>query len=116
MAQTELDLDGLKAHIGRRQESTDVVLAAPANLLRLTLGRDDREFATGDPLPPGSHPLFPSALRPDELRDPTGPRDAGVMPPMPSRAACSLASASASTGRSASARLCAARPSWPTSR
>jgi 3-methylfumaryl-CoA hydratase len=84
MAQTEPDLDGLTAHIGRRQESTDVVTAAPANLLRLTFGRGDREFATGDPLPPGWHILyFLPHFGPDELRDDGSPRDAGVVPPMP---------------------------------
>jgi 3-methylfumaryl-CoA hydratase len=84
MAQSELDLESLKAYVGRRQESTDVVTAAPANLLRLTLGRDDREFATGDPLPPGWHLLyFLPRFGPDELRDDGSPRDAGVVPPMP---------------------------------
>src|SRR4029450_9400150 len=84
MAKTELDLDSLKAHVGRRQESTDVVTAAPANLLRLTFGRGGREFATGDPLPPGRHILyFPPRFGPDELRPDGSPRDAGVVPPMP---------------------------------
>jgi 3-methylfumaryl-CoA hydratase len=84
MAQTELDLDGLKAHVGRRQESTDVVTAAPANLLRLTFGLGGREFATGDPLPPGWHILyFLPRFGPDELRPDGSPRDAGVVPPMP---------------------------------
>ena len=33
-------LDDLKAHVGRRESATDVITAAPANLLRLTFGRD----------------------------------------------------------------------------
>ena len=53
MANTELDVDSLKAHVGRRQESSDVVTAAPANLLRLTFGRGEPELRAGDALPPG---------------------------------------------------------------
>jgi 3-methylfumaryl-CoA hydratase len=76
-------LDDLKAHVGRRESATDVITAAPANLLRLTFGRDDREFGPGDPLPPGWQSLYflprfpPAALRPDG-----SPLDTGVIPPM----------------------------------
>ena len=51
-------LDDLKAHVGRRESATDVVTAAPANLLRLTFGRDERELGPGDPLPPGWQSLY----------------------------------------------------------
>jgi 3-methylfumaryl-CoA hydratase len=77
-------LDDLKAHVGRRESATDVVTAAPANLLRLTFGRDERELGPGDPLPPGWQSLYflprfsPAALRPDG-----SPLDTGVIPPMP---------------------------------
>jgi 3-methylfumaryl-CoA hydratase len=77
-------LDDLKAHVGRRESATDVITAAPANLLRLTFGRDEPEFGPGDPLPPGWQSLYflprfaPEALRPDG-----SPRDTGVIPPMP---------------------------------
>jgi 3-methylfumaryl-CoA hydratase len=84
MARAELDVDSLKAHVGRRLDSTDVATAAPANLLRLAFGRGDREFAPGDPLPPGWHILyFLPRFGPDELRPDGSPRDAGVVPPMP---------------------------------
>jgi 3-methylfumaryl-CoA hydratase len=84
MAKTELDLDSLRAHVGRRQESTDVVTAAPANLLRLTFGRGEPELRVGDALPPGWHILyFLPRFGPDELRPDGSPRDAGVVPPMP---------------------------------
>jgi 3-methylfumaryl-CoA hydratase len=79
-----LDLEELKRHVGTRAVSTDVAAAGPANLLRLTLGRDEPELRAGDPLPPGWHGLYflprfgPDALRPDGT-----PRDAGVVPPMP---------------------------------
>ena len=56
-------LDDLKAHVGRRESATDVVTAAPANLLRLTFGRDEPELGPGDALPPGWHvALLPAAL------------------------------------------------------
>ena len=77
-------LEDLKAHVGRRESATDVITAAPANLLRLTLSRDEPELRPGDPLPPGWQALYflprfpPEALRPDG-----SPQDTGVIPPMP---------------------------------
>ena len=61
-----------------------MITAAPANLLRLTFGRDEPELRPGDPLPPGWQSLYflprfaPEALRPDG-----SPLDTGVIPPMP---------------------------------
>ncbi|MEX2222587.1 MAG: MaoC family dehydratase N-terminal domain-containing protein [Candidatus Rokuibacteriota bacterium] len=81
---TAAALDDLKAHVGRRESATDVITAAPANLLRLTFGRDEPELRSGDPLPPGWQSLYflprfpPEALRPDG-----SPLDTGVIPPMP---------------------------------
>jgi 3-methylfumaryl-CoA hydratase len=81
---TTVGLDELKAHVGRRETATDTVTAAPANLLRLTFGRDEPELGPGDALPPGWQclyflPRFPlDALRPDG-----SPLDTGVIPPMP---------------------------------
>jgi 3-methylfumaryl-CoA hydratase len=84
MATTELSLESLKQHVGRRQVSTDVITAGPTNLLRLTLGRAEPEFHVGDPLPPGWHVLyFPPSFRTDELRPDGTPLDTGVIPPMP---------------------------------
>jgi 3-methylfumaryl-CoA hydratase len=77
-------LDDLKAHVGRRETAADTVTAAPANLLRLTFGRDEPELRPGDALPPGWQCLYflprfaPEALRPDG-----SPLDTGVIPPMP---------------------------------
>ena len=84
MSSTAAALEDLKAHIGRRETATDVITAAPANLLRLTFGRGEPELRPGDPLPPGWQSLYflprfvPEALRPDG-----SPRDTGVIPPMP---------------------------------
>ncbi|HET8532675.1 MAG TPA: MaoC family dehydratase N-terminal domain-containing protein [Methylomirabilota bacterium] len=81
---TLVALDDLKAHVGRRETTADVVTAAPANLLRLAFGRDEPELGAGDALPPGWQCLYflprfaPAALRPDG-----SPLDTGVIPPMP---------------------------------
>jgi 3-methylfumaryl-CoA hydratase len=80
----ELSLESLKRHIGRRQVATDVATAAPANLLRHTLGRDEPEFQAGDPLPPGWHGLyFLPRFGPSELRPDGSPLDTGVVPSLP---------------------------------
>jgi 3-methylfumaryl-CoA hydratase len=79
-----LNLDDLKTHIGRKHVTTDVVTAAPANLLRLTLARPDPELKPGDTLPAGWHVLyFLPRLRPDELRADGTPAAGGVVPDMP---------------------------------
>ena len=84
MTTAELSLESLRQFIGRRQESTDVVTAGPANLLRLTFARDEPEFKEGDVLPPGWQILyFLPRYRPEELRPDGSPRDSGVVPPMP---------------------------------
>jgi len=77
-------LEDLKAHVGRRESATDTVTAAPANLLRLTFGRDEPELRPGDPLPPGWQCLyFLPRFTLDALRPDGSPRDTGVVPPMP---------------------------------
>ena len=79
-----LDLDALRSHIGRRQESTDVATAVPANLLRLAFARPESELKEGDVLPPGWHILyFLPQYRGADLRPDGSPLDAGVVPPMP---------------------------------
>jgi 3-methylfumaryl-CoA hydratase len=84
MATTELDLDALKKHVGRRITTTDDVAAAPANLLRLTFDRREPEFRAGDALPPGWHILyFLPRFRPGELSPDGAPLDTGVVPKMP---------------------------------
>lgn len=84
VATTELSIESLKRHIGRRLVSTDVVHPGPANQLRLTFGRPEAELALGDPLPPGWHVLyFLPRVAPDGLRPDGSPIDSGVIPPMP---------------------------------
>jgi 3-methylfumaryl-CoA hydratase len=84
MTITELHLEDLKRHIGQRQVSTEVLTPGPANLLRLTFGRDEPELRAGDPLPPGWHGLyFLPQLAPGDLRPDGTALDAGVVPAMP---------------------------------
>src|SRR5262245_3568223 len=84
MATTELHLEELKRHVGRKQAATDVVTATPANLLRLTLARPEPELRDGDPLPAGWTILyFLPRFGPDQLRADGAPADTGVVPAMP---------------------------------
>ncbi len=84
MATTELNVESLRSHIGRREVSTDLVTDVPANLLRLTFARPERELRAGDALPPGWHILyFLPRFTLDELRPDGSPASAGVIPPMP---------------------------------
>jgi 3-methylfumaryl-CoA hydratase len=74
----------LRAHVGRKQAASDVLHAAPANLLRLTLGRPEPELHDGDELPPAWLALyFLPRFATAELRPDGSPRDTGVIPPMP---------------------------------
>ena len=83
MATTALSVDALRAHVGRTQTSTDVILPGPANMLRLTLGRAEPELHEGDALPPGWLALyFLPRVPTDGLRADGSPRDTGVVPPM----------------------------------
>ena len=84
MATTALRIDDLKAHVGRTQVATDVILRGPANQLRLALGRSEPEFHEDDALPPGWLALyFLPRVATADLRPDGSPRDTGVVPPMP---------------------------------
>jgi 3-methylfumaryl-CoA hydratase len=84
MATTEIDLDDLRTHVGRRLISTDTATVVPANLLRLAFGRPEVEYKAGDLLPPGWQVLyFLPQYRPEELRPDGSPADSGVIPPLP---------------------------------
>lgn len=84
MATATIDLAALKQHVGRTQTATDTLHAGPANLLRLTLGRDEPELREGDALPPAWLALyFLPRFGTAELRPDGSPRDTGVIPPMP---------------------------------
>jgi len=79
-----LDLDHLRKWIGRTENATDVVTAAPLACLSATLDRDDPEPVPGDPVPPGGHWLyFLSRTRHSDL-DVNGHAKRGdFLPPVP---------------------------------
>ena len=84
MTTTAFSIEDLKSHIGRKQTATDVLHPGPANLLRLALGRPEREVRDGDPLPPAWLALyFLPRVATAELRPDGTPRDTGVIPVMP---------------------------------
>src|SRR5712692_10589629 len=84
MATSALGIEDLKAHVGRKQVATDVIVPGPANMLRLALGRSEGEFREGDALPPGWLALyFLPRVATADLRSDGSPRDIGVVPPMP---------------------------------
>ena len=83
-ATATLNLDELKRHLGARHVATDVITAAPANLLRLAFDRPDPELQDGDALPPGWHVLyFLPRFTPRDLRPDGAPAGSGVVPDMP---------------------------------
>jgi 3-methylfumaryl-CoA hydratase len=79
-----MNLDALKASIGRAQTTTDVLHPGPANRLRLALGRPEPEMKEGDALPPAWLALyFLPEIATEALRPDGAPGDTGVVPPMP---------------------------------
>jgi 3-methylfumaryl-CoA hydratase len=52
------DINNLRQWIGRVQESSDLVTAAPLACLNATLDRDDQEPQLGDELPPSGHWMY----------------------------------------------------------
>ena len=79
-ATATLNLDELKRHLGARQVATDVIMAAPANLLRLAFDRPEPELQDGDALPPGWHVLyFLPRFTPRDLRPDGAPAGSGVV-------------------------------------
>ena len=79
-----LDINQLRQWIGRGQEVSDVVTAAPLACLNATLDRDDPEPRIGDLLPPSGHWLyFLSATRQSELDANGHAKKGNFLPPVP---------------------------------
>jgi len=80
---TPLDLDDLRAWVGRTHTETDVVSATPARALAATLGVA-RTFAAGDALPPPWHWQYFLSMGPLDDAGPDGhPKRGGFLPPVP---------------------------------
>ena len=83
MTATPLDLDELRAWVGRTHTETDVVSATPAQALAATLGIA-RTFAPGDALPPPWHWQYFLTMGPLDDTGPDGhPKRGGFLPPVP---------------------------------
>ena len=79
-----LDINHLRQWIGRREEVSDVVTAAPLAGLQATLDRDDPAPRPGDLLPPSGHWLyFLSCTRQSELDANGHAKKGGFLPPVP---------------------------------
>jgi len=78
-----LDVEGLRAWIGRQAVDEDVVTATPARALAATLGLA-RTFDTGDALPPPWHWQYFLTMSPIDDVGPDGhPKRGGFLPPVP---------------------------------
>jgi 3-methylfumaryl-CoA hydratase len=79
-----LDINQLRQWIGRGEEATDVVTAAPLAGLQATLDRDDPAPRHGDLLPPSGHWLyFLPATRQSDLDQNGHAQKGDFLPPVP---------------------------------
>ena len=76
-------LEHLRSWIGRSEQRTDTITAAPLAALAATLDRDDAPPASGTAVPPLWHWLyFLPIARQSELGDDGHPRRGGFLPPV----------------------------------
>ena len=79
-----MDLEGLKAWVGRRTSAEDIAALPPVAALAATLDRTDPPPKAGDRLPPLWHWLyFLEAKAASELGPDGHPRRGGFLPPVP---------------------------------
>ncbi len=79
-----LDLDALRAWIGRRETATDIVTPRLEASLRAVFDREPGEPAAGEPATPTIHwCLTPTIVRMAELGEDGHPRRGGFLPPVP---------------------------------
>ena len=79
-----MDLDGLKAWVGRRMSVDDSASLPPVSSLSATLDRPDPEPKPGDALPPLWHWLYFLEAKPASELGPDGhPKRGGFLPPVP---------------------------------
>ena len=78
-----IDLDHLREWVGRSEQLSDVVAAAPVAALAATLDRDEGPVAPGTPVPPLWHwMLFNPAARQSVLGPDGHPRRGEFLPPV----------------------------------
>lgn len=83
-AEPDLSLDHLRDWVGRSEQRSDVVTAAPLVALAATLDRDDPPAVPGTDVPPLAHWLyFLPVARQSEIGADGHPRRGGFLPPVP---------------------------------
>ena len=84
MPTTEIDVDSLRAWIGKTEVHTDEVTPTPMAALAATLDRDDPFPRLSDPLPPFWHRLYFLPICRASQTGPDGhPKRGGFLPPVP---------------------------------
>ena len=84
MSAAAIDLDHLRAWIGRTETRTDLATAVPYAALSATLNREDAEPANGTEVPPLWHWLYFLPMSPMSDVGPDGhPKRGGFLPPVP---------------------------------
>ena len=84
MTETGVDLDHLRAWIGRTETRRDLVTAVPMAALSATLDRNDPEPVDGTAIPPLWHWLYFLPISPLGEAGPDGhPKRGGFLPPVP---------------------------------
>jgi 3-methylfumaryl-CoA hydratase len=84
MTQSGVDLDHLRAWIGRTETRSDLVTAVPVAALSATLDRDDPEPVNGTAIPLLWHWLYFLPISPLGEAGPDGhPKRGGFLPPVP---------------------------------
>lgn len=80
----DIDIEGLRAQLGRTIVDGDVATTAPLRGMACTFDRDEPPPREGDPVPPGWHlAYFPDTPKRSELAEDGLPTGRGVLPKMP---------------------------------
>jgi 3-methylfumaryl-CoA hydratase len=80
----EIDIEPIRAQLGRKVEDHDLAAAAPLRGMVVTFDRNETAPVEGEPVPPGWHlAYFPDASRLSGLGADGLPLERGVLPKMP---------------------------------
>lgn len=80
----DIDIDALRAQLGRKTVDEDVATAAPLRCMLVTFDRDERAPGPGEPVPAGWHlTYFPEITYRRELGEDGLPLERGALPKMP---------------------------------
>lgn len=81
---SEIDIEALRRHIGRKVADEDVATRAPLQMIVATFDRQEEAPREGEAIPPGWHiGYFLAMSRPGELAQDGLPSSSGVLPKMP---------------------------------